>query len=61
MMRARCLAYAVRGLFPEVLLGNYTDLEMSDVDNHQEYPVTMTEEGDVILEVIPVSTDKVVN
>lgn len=60
MMRARALAYAVRGLFPEVLLGSYTDLEMADVDNHQEYPVTMTEEGDVILEVIPVSTDEVV-
>ena len=49
MMRARCLAYAVRALFPEVLLGNYTDLEMADVDNTTEYPVTVNEEGDVIL------------
>ena len=50
MMRARCLAYAVRALFPEVLLGNYTDLEMTDVDNTKEYPVIVTEEGDIILE-----------
>lgn len=43
----------MRALFPEVLLGNYTDLEMADVQNSEEYPVTVTEEGDVILEVIP--------
>lgn len=54
MMRARCLAYAVRALFPEVLMGSYTDLEMADVDNTQEYPITVNEEGEVILEAVTV-------
>lgn len=54
MMRARCLAYAVRALFPEVLMGSYTDLEMADVDNTQEYPITLTEEGDVVIEATTV-------
>lgn len=47
MMRARCLAYAVRALFPEVLLGNYTDLEMADIDPKNQYDVTVTEEGEI--------------
>jgi hypothetical protein len=55
MMRARCLAYAVRALFPEVLLGNYTDLEMADVDQRSNYDVEMTEEGDVKLIIEPVA------
>jgi hypothetical protein len=49
MMRARCLAYSVRALFPEVLLGTYTDLEMADVDPKNDYAITVNEEGDVSL------------
>jgi hypothetical protein len=49
MMRARCLAYSVRALFPEVLLGTYTDLEMADVDPKNDYAITVNEEGDVNL------------
>ena len=54
MMRARCLSYAVRALFPEVLLGMYSDIEMNDVaegmgGNSRE--VNITEEGDVELVV----------
>jgi hypothetical protein len=52
MMRARCLAYAVRALFPEVLLGSYTDLEMADVDPQGDYDATVNEEGEVQL-IIP--------
>ena len=50
------MAYAVRSLFPEVLMGSYTDLEMSDVSNTEEYPITVTEDGEVKLEVPPVPT-----
>ena len=50
MMRARCLAYAVRALFPEVLMGSYTDLEMADVDNTKEYPIIVIEEGEIVME-----------
>lgn len=32
---------------------------MADVDNTTEYPVTMTEEGDVVIEVIPIPADEV--
>jgi hypothetical protein len=52
MMRARCLSYAVRALFPEVLLGTYTDLEMADVDTTSEYDVVVNEEGDIKLDVM---------
>lgn len=31
MMRARCLTYAVRALFPEVFLGLYSDVEINDI------------------------------
>lgn len=27
---------------------------MADVDNTQEYPVTVTEEGDIVIEAMPV-------
>jgi len=54
MMRARCLSYAVRALFPEVLLGMYSDIEMNDVaegmgGNSRE--VNITEDGDIELVV----------
>jgi hypothetical protein len=52
MMRARCLSYAVRALFPEVLMGTYTDLEMADVDTTSEYDVVVNEEGDIKLDVM---------
>ena len=51
-MRARCLAYAVRALFPEILLGNYTDLEMADVDPNNGGDVQVTEDGEVTL-IVP--------
>lgn len=47
-MRARCLAYSVRALFPEVLSGFYTDLEMNDVNNGTT-EVEINEEGDLNL------------
>ncbi len=53
MMRARCLSYSVRALFPEVLMGSYTDLEMADVDQTQEYNAIVTENGDVVLDIKP--------
>jgi len=49
MMRARCMAYAVRALFPEVLLGVYTDSEMVDAMGDAEHTTTITPEGDVII------------
>ena len=49
MMRARCMAYAVRALFPEVLLGMYTDLEMNDTQR-EDSPVTITEDGGIVIE-----------
>ena len=50
MMRARCMAYAVRALCPEILLGFYTDLEIVDaMDTNHE--VHMNEEGDVVIDV----------
>lgn len=53
MMRARCLSSATRALFPEVLMGNYTDLEMADVDNSKDYPIVVTEDGEVVLDITP--------
>ena len=50
MMRARCLSYAVRALFPEVLLGMYSDMELNDIAKdlgEEELDVVLTEEGDV--------------
>lgn len=49
MMRARCLAYAVRALFPEVLSGFYSDLEINDVVGNDSVDVNLTEEGDLVL------------
>jgi hypothetical protein len=51
MMRARCLSSSVRALFPEVLMGLYTDLEINDIAP-QSADVTVTEEGEVILEPV---------
>lgn len=48
MMRARCMAYAVRALFPEVLLGVYTDSEIVDAMN-TGHDTTINEEGDVVI------------
>ena len=52
-MRARCLAYSVRALFPEVLMGSYTDLEMADVDATNQYETVVNDEGDVVLDIKP--------
>lgn len=56
MMRARCLSYACRALYPEVLMGSYTDLEMADVDRTQDYETIVNEEGDVVLDIKPSPT-----
>ena len=51
-MRARCIAYAVRALFPEVLLGMYTDMEINDVAKQygeDEREVELSEDGDITL------------
>lgn len=48
MMRARCMAYAVRALCPEILLGFYTDLEIVDAMD-TDHEVEMNEEGDVTI------------
>ena len=47
MMRARCLTYATRALFPEVLGGFYTDIEMADSTGREDIKVELTEEGEV--------------
>jgi hypothetical protein len=49
MMRARCMAYAVRALCPEILLGIYTDLEIVDAMD-TDHTVQMNEEGDVVID-----------
>ena len=56
MMRARCMAYAVRALFPEILMGVYSDLEINDVAREmgsEEHNVTMGPEGDITIIVEP--------
>jgi hypothetical protein len=49
MMRARCMAYAVRAIFPEVLMGMYTDLEMLDANDINK-DVKLSPEGDVYVD-----------
>jgi len=49
MMRARCLSSAVRALFPEVLSGFYTDIEIADTVN-DDYAVILNEEGEIQIE-----------
>lgn len=56
MMRARCLAYAVRAIFPEVLMGMYTDLEILDA-NDVKADVKLSPEGDVIVDDVEIIED----
>jgi len=49
MMRARCLSYAVRAIFPEVLSGFYTELEIQDVLPQDTLDIKLNEDGDLIL------------
>jgi len=49
MMRARCMAYAVRALFPEILLGLYSDAEIVDALDDREHEVTVNEEGETVV------------
>lgn len=52
MMRARCLTYGVRALFPEVFLGLYSDVEINDIVEQfggNERDITINEEGEVTL------------
>lgn len=51
MMRARCMASAVRALFPEILLGIYTDSEIVDSMN-TDHRTTFNEEGDMVIEEV---------
>ncbi len=52
MMRARCLAFACRALFPEVLSGFYTELEIQDLEPDENVTVKLNDEGDINL-IIP--------
>jgi hypothetical protein len=49
MMRARCLAYAVRAIAPEVLLGVYSDTELVDAMPNTGKRVTIDEEGETVV------------
>ena len=49
MLRARSLAYSVRALFPEVLSGFYTELEIQDVLPEEDVEVKVNDEGEIIL------------
>jgi len=49
MMRARCLSSAVRALFPEVLSGFYTDIEIADTAG-DDYTVVLDEDGEIQIE-----------
>jgi hypothetical protein len=53
MLRARCMAYAVRALFPEVLLGIYTDSEIVDAPikgyENESYEAITNEEGHITI------------
>lgn len=51
MMRARCLAFACRALFPEVLSGFYTELEIQDTFPEENIEINLNEEGDIDLNV----------
>lgn len=48
MMRARTMAYAVRALFPEILLGVYTDSEIVDSMN-TNHETILNEEGEIVI------------
>ena len=50
MMRARCLAFACRALFPEVLSGFYTELEIQDTFQDDSIEVGLNDEGDITIE-----------
>jgi len=50
MLRARCISSACRALFPEVLSGFYTDIEMADAVG-ADYVAKTTEEGDLTIEL----------
>ncbi len=51
MLRARCLSSAVRALFPEVLSGFYTDIEMAEeLSKVDDYTVQLNEEGEIQIE-----------
>lgn len=57
MMRARCLSSGVRALFPEILMGFHSDLEINDVAEDlggDEYKVELNESGEVIIEPIEI-------
>ncbi len=48
-MRARAMSYGIRALFPEMLLGIYTDIDMADADDSDEYKVEMAEDGQIVV------------
>lgn len=66
MLRARCMAYGVRALFPEVLLrkggGLYTEAEIVDAPSkthgHEKYDTATDEQGNIT--VIPVEDVEII-
>jgi hypothetical protein len=51
MLRARCLSSAVRALFPEVLSGFYTDIEMAEeLTPTGTYNAIINEDGEIQIE-----------
>jgi len=48
MLRARCISEAARALFPEVLSGFYTDLEIVDAGN-VDADIILNEDGELIV------------
>ena len=48
-MRARCLSFGCRALFPEVLSGFYTDLEIQDNIPDENIDIELNEDGEVTI------------
>ncbi len=48
-MRARCLAFATRALFPEVMSGFYTELEIQDTFQDESVNIDVNDEGDIVI------------
>jgi hypothetical protein len=49
MLRSRCLSYATRAYFPEVIMAFYIDEEIVDATNAEKYDIVINEEGEAIV------------
>lgn len=58
MLRARCMAFAVRAIAPQVLAGSYTDMEIID-KGVKGFEVNVNEEGEVTVTQSEVLESKV--